>query len=180
MKRSRAISVTGLLMALSVILSRFASLRLAIGGIEGIRIGIGGLPNMIAGIVLGPWYGFAAGALSDILGMAISPMGAYMPHFTLTSALFGAIPGMVLRLLNEGRKISDPSLIHLGISVACAVAVVSWGLTPYFLNTLFGLDYRLIMPARIVEGIITIVVYPAVIKAIYNPVARIALKAQAV
>jgi len=57
MKRARAMAVTGFLIALSVILTRFASFRVAIGGIEGIRVGIGSLPNMMAGILLGPWYG---------------------------------------------------------------------------------------------------------------------------
>ncbi|HOA71146.1 MAG: folate family ECF transporter S component [Bacillota bacterium] len=179
MKRTRAIAVTGFLIALSVILTRFASFRVAIGGIEGIRVGIGSLPNIMAGILLSPWYGLIAGAFSDILGFVMSPMGSYMPHFTLTSALFGAIPGIVFRALNRGRKPQEPSLVHLGISVACAVIVVSWGLTPYFLNSLFGLDYRVIMPVRIVEGIITIAAYPAVLKGIYSPVARLALNTQA-
>ena len=180
MRRSRPIAITGLLVALSVLLTRFASFRLAIGGIEGIRVGIGSLPNMMAGILLGPWYGFLAGAFADILGMILSPMGGYMPHFTLTAALTGAIPGIVFHTLNRGTKPQEPSLFHLGMSVACAVGIVSWGLTPYFLNSLFGHDYRVIMPVRIVEGIITIAVYPVVLKAIYNPVARIALKAQAI
>ncbi|HHX10807.1 MAG TPA: folate family ECF transporter S component [Firmicutes bacterium] len=178
MKRTRAMAVTGFLIALSVILTRFASFRVAIGGIEGIRVGIGSLPNMMAGILLGPWYGFIAGAFSDILGFVISPMGGYMPHFTLTSALFATLPSVVFRILSRGRKQSEPSLFQLAVSVACAVVVVSWGLTPYFLNSLFGLDYRVIMPVRIVEGIITIAAYPAVLKAIYSPVTKIALKAQ--
>ena len=58
--------------------------------------------------------------------------------------------------------------------------MVSWGLTPYFLNSLFGLDYRVIMPVRLVEGIITIAAYPVVLKTIYSPVARMALKAGAI
>lgn len=180
MRRSRSIAITGLLIALSVILTRFASFRLAIGGIEGIRVGIGSLPNMMAGILLGPWFGLMAGAFSDILGMVLSPMGSYMPHFTLTSALLGTIPGIVFRALNRGKKHSEPSLFHLGVSVACGVVVVSWGLTPYFLNSLFGLDYRVIMPVRLVEGIITIAAYPVALKTIYSPVARMALKAGAI
>ena len=172
MKQIRFLTITGLLVALSVILTRFASFRLAIGGIEGIRVGIGGLPNIMAGLLLGPFAGFAAGALSDILGYILSPMGGYMPHFTLTSALLGAIPAVIFRLLNKNRKPSKASMVHLGISVACAVIIVSWGLTPYFLNMLFGLDYRAVLPVRIVEGIFTMAVYPVVLKAIYTPVAR--------
>ncbi len=176
MKHTRSIAMTGLLIGLSVILTRFASFRLAIGNIEGIRVGFGGLPIIMAGILLGPGYGFVAGAFADIIGFVLSPMGAYMPHFTLTSALTGALPGMVFGLLSRNKEPGRVSVVDFGISVLGAIVPVSWGLTPYFLHTLFGLDYRVIMPVRIVGGIITLAVYPVLLKAIYTPVAKIALR----
>lgn len=176
MKHTRSIAMTGLLIGLSVVLTRFASFRLAIGNIEGIRVGFGGLPTIMAGILLGPGYGFIAGAFSDIIGFALSPMGAYMPHFTLTAALTGAIPGLVFGLLTRNKESDQVSIVHFGVSVLCAIVLISWGLTPYFLHTLFGLDYRMIMPVRIVGGIITLAVYPVLIRAIYTPVAKIAVR----
>lgn len=180
MKRTRSLAITGLLIALSVILTRFASFRVAIGGVEGIRIGFGSMPNIVAGIVLGPWHGAISGAFSDILGFMLSPMGGgYMPHFTLSSALMGAIPGMVFRLFNQSRERSQASILHLGISVLCGIGVVSCGLTPYFLHSLFGMDYRVIMPPRILAGAIETLTYSMVLKTIYSPVTRITLKAHA-
>jgi len=41
---SHKITNMSFLIALSIILTRFASLRIAIGGVEGIRIGLGKLP----------------------------------------------------------------------------------------------------------------------------------------
>ncbi len=178
MKRTRSMAITGLLIALSVLLTRFASFRVAVGGIEGIRVGIGELPNIIAGMFLGPLYGLIAGAVSDILGFVLSPIGGYMPHFTLTAALFGAIPGFVFGILNKNRKPSQVSIIHLALSIAFAVIIVSWGITPYFLNKLFGMDYRVIMPVRIIEGIVTTLAYPVVLRTIYNPVAKVTLATQ--
>ncbi|MGI6627365.1 MAG: folate family ECF transporter S component [Bacillota bacterium] len=179
MKRTRSLAMTGILIALSVILTRFASFRLAIGGIEGIRLGFGSMPNIIAGIVLGPWYGAIAGAFSDVAGFMLSPMGVYMPHFTLSSALMGAIPGAVFRLSKQNKERAQASIVHLGIAVFCGTAIVSWGLTPYFLHVIFGLDYRVIMPPRLVAGAIEIMTYSMVLKTVYSPVSRIALRTQA-
>ncbi|MBU4228094.1 folate family ECF transporter S component, partial [bacterium] len=86
---SHKIATMGLLIALSIILTRIASLRIAIGGVEGIRIGLGGLPIILGGVLFGPLSGGLIGAISDVIGYFINPMGAYMPHFTLTSALTG-------------------------------------------------------------------------------------------
>ncbi|MFH0926580.1 MAG: folate family ECF transporter S component, partial [bacterium] len=81
---SHKITTMGLLIAMSIILTRIASLRIAIGGVEGIRIGFGGLPIILGGVLFGPLSGGLIGAISDVVGYFINPMGAYMPHFTLT------------------------------------------------------------------------------------------------
>jgi len=159
--------------ALSVVLTRFASVRIAVAGIEGIRLGLGTLPNILAGIVLGPAYGALSGAAADIVGFMLSPMGGYMPHFTLTAALSGAIPGLVFLVLDRHLRV-PPSVTALGISVAAGTVLVSWCLTPYFLHTLFGLDYRAIVPPRLVAGVLEIPVYAFATRAIYGPASRLA------
>lgn len=175
MDRLRRLTVTALMAALSVVLTRFASVRIAIAGVEGIRLGLGALPNVIAGVLLGPAYGALSGGVADVVGFSLSPMGGYLPHFTLTAALTGAIPGLVFRALTRGRRVS-PSvpILVLGLSVAAGTAAVSWGLTPYFLHTLIGMDYRVIMLPRLVAGLIEIPVYVFVIRAALASAARIA------
>ena len=88
---SKELVLIGLFIAIGVILTRFASLRIPLGGIEGIRIGVGPLSILLAGIPFGPFYGSFTGAMVDIIGYILSPIGPYMPHFTLTSALYGLI-----------------------------------------------------------------------------------------
>ena len=95
---SRIITNIGLLIALSIILTRIASIRIAIGGIEGVRIGFGGLPIILGGIMFGPLAGGIVGGVSDILGYIVNPIGAYMPHFTLSSALTGIITVLFLHI----------------------------------------------------------------------------------
>lgn len=173
MRNLRRITVAALMAALSVVLTRFASVRVAIAGVEGIRLGFGTLPNVLAGILLGPLYGALSGAVADVTGFMLSPMGGYLPHFTLTAALAGAVPGAVFLVLQRDRRASPP-LLALGLSIAAGTLLVSWGLTPYFLHTLIGMDYRVIMPPRLVAGLIEVPAYALVIRAIYAGTARLA------
>jgi len=99
LSRTRRLVILALMISLNVILARFASVRIAIGGVEGIRIGLGNFPVIFAGLFLGPVAGGITGALGDIMGFMLNPMGVYMPHFTLTAFLTGAVPGMVFHLL---------------------------------------------------------------------------------
>jgi ECF transporter S component (folate family) len=168
MRSRRPLVLTAIMAGLSVVLTRFASLRVAIAGVEGIRLGLGSLPNILVGIIAGPLYGAASGAISDVIGFLLSPLGGgYMPHFTLTAALSGAIPGLVFRLLSRRQSRNRvPSVWVVGISVGVSALVVSLGLTPYFLHTLFGLPYPALYPARAAAAAIEIPAYSILIRAV--------------
>jgi len=158
---SRKITTMGLLMALSIILTRIASLRIAIGGVEGIRIGLGKLPIILGGILFGPLSGGVIGAFSDIIGYIINPLGVYMPHFTLTSALSGMIPAFVLSLF---RKEEEPKTLELGIAITLGHIMISLMLIPYFLNSIFGIPWAILLPARMIAAPINILIYVYIIK----------------
>jgi len=152
---SHKITTMGLLIALSIILTRIASLRIAIGGVEGIRIGLGRLPIILGGIIFGPLAGGLIGAFSDLLGYFINPIGAYMPHFTLTSALAGIIPATILVLMKK----NGPNVFDLGIAITAGQVITSIILIPYFLNILFGIPWEVLMLPRIVAEPIQIFIY---------------------
>jgi len=87
------------LIALSIVLTRMLSITTPF-----FRIGFGSVPIMIAGIVLGPQTGFLVGGIADLVGFMISPMGSFMPGFTLTSALTGAIPGILWKITAQRQE----------------------------------------------------------------------------
>jgi len=149
------ITLSGLLLAASIILTRILSFRFAIGGIEGIRIGLGGLPLLMAGVLMGPVTGGVVGILSDVIGYFINPMGPYMPHFTLTSALNGIIPGLLL-LKKEKETLS---LKQLASVVAITRLIASTILVPYFLYIVFHLPLMVTLPPRIVSLVIEVPLY---------------------
>lgn len=143
------------MIALSVILTRILSIRIAIGGVEGIRIGFGGLPIIFVGIVFGPLAGGLVGAIADIIGYVINPMGAYMPHFTLTSFLTGFIPGIIIYYFFGMRK----NLLTLLLAIAVGQTISSVIMVPFFLQNLFGIPLQATLLPRIIGQAIHIPVY---------------------
>lgn len=54
-----------------------------------------GFPIVLSGFLLGPTGGFWCGALSDILAFMLKPGGPYIPFFTVTSGITGALPVLI-------------------------------------------------------------------------------------
>lgn len=53
------------------------------------------IPAMLAGIMLGPLSGFTVGILADLIGCIIAPHGPFMIMLSISSGLFGFIPGVI-------------------------------------------------------------------------------------
>ena len=130
---TRELVFLGLLVGLNVVLTRVASLRIALGPVEGVRLGLGHLPVVLASLGMGPVAGTLVGALGDLLGYWVQPMGPYMPHFTAAAALGGALPGLLWRAW-PGR----PGLPGLLAAVGIPYLLVSCLLVPLILRHLFG------------------------------------------
>lgn len=146
-----------LLIALNIILTRLLSIRIPIGGVEGIRIGFGSLPVVFAGIFMGPLAGGLVGAIGDLIGYFINPMGPYMPHFTMTAALRGIIPGLIIVLATRTRR--EVGIFPLFLAVCTTSLLVDVLLVPYFIETLFGLSRVVTVPPRLIQHAILIPSY---------------------
>lgn len=156
LKGTQRLAYLALLVALGVVLTRVASLRVAIGGVEGIRIGFGGLPAILAGVLWGPGAGALVGGLGDVIGYFVNPMGAYMPHFTLTAALTGVLPALVLKLVRQERH---PGLGALLLAILVGQTVTSLILVPYFLQVLFGIPWQPLLVPRLIGQAVHVPVY---------------------
>ncbi|HKL13808.1 MAG TPA: folate family ECF transporter S component [Halanaerobiales bacterium] len=148
------------LIALSIILTRLLSLRFAIGGVEGIRIGFGSLPVIFGSIMMGPLAGGVIGAISDLLGYFINPIGAYMPHFTLTAFLTGFIPGFLIYYVFN----KNISYLTLFIAIGTGQVISSVILVPIFLDMLFGVPFEVTIIPKIIGEAVNISVYAYFIK----------------
>ena len=170
------ITLSGLLIATSIVLTRILSFRFAIGGLEGIRIGLGGLPLVMAGVLMGPVTGGIVGALADVIGYFINPLGAYMPHFTLASALNGIIPGLLL--LHKEKE--NLSLKQLAGVIGFTRLIASTILPPYFLLLLFHLPLATTVPPKVVWLVIEVPFYSLFLQQVIRrvPVKFLYLKKQ--
>lgn len=146
-----------LLIALNIILTRILSIRIPLGGVEGIRIGFGSLPVIFAGIFMGPLAGGLVGAIGDLIGYFINPIGAYMPHFTMTAALRGIIPGLIIFLASRTRR--EVGIFPLFVAVCSTLILVDIFMVPYFIETLFGLSRVVTVPPRLIQHAISIPAY---------------------
>ncbi len=150
------------LISLSIILTRILSIRIPFYGVEGIRIGFGGLPIIFAGLTMGPMAGGVVGALADLLGFWINPMGAYMPHFTITAFLTGFIPGFLYWFVFRKQK-TYPRLLT---AVAAGQIITSVILVPYFIHTLFGAPLTPILIPRVLGEPVSIILYAYILNTV--------------
>lgn len=83
-----------------VYMSMFIALAVAINTIRIGNISFSGFPIIFSGFALGPISGFLVGGIADFVGFVVRPSssGGFNPLFTLTSALTGLIPGLMIMI----------------------------------------------------------------------------------
>lgn len=98
LKDLRAVVVTGLLIALSMVIESF-TINLGFAKINFAFLAIAAI-----GMLFGPSVAFFAGGICDILGYLVAPDGAFFPLYTLIGAVQGLIYGVIAY-----RKLCDKS-----------------------------------------------------------------------
>lgn len=104
------ITLSGLLIALVIIFTRFLSIQ-NIPVMPFVRISLGPALIIFSSILLGPIYGMAVGSLSDILGILLRPneLGySINPLYTIVYGLLGLLPGLLIILI---KKIQSEKLL---------------------------------------------------------------------
>jgi len=137
--------------ALNIVLTRFFSVMIMENTV---RLGFGNLPIILSGMLLGPFAGALTGIVSDIIGVMVNPMGSFHPGITLSMALTGLIPGLVVAL-NPKRKLS---FINILTSHLLVYICISLGLTTFWLSQLMGRAFLVMLPGRAVGNGVTSIV----------------------
>ncbi len=145
-----------MLIAVSVILTRVFGVMIPVGGVLGLRISFGEIPIYLSGILFGPFAGAAAGAIADLIGVAMAGMD-FFPGFTLSAALAGLVPGLMLH-----RRRRDISFGRLLAAVVVAGVVVTL-LNTYWVVLLYGAGVFAILPPRIVSRAVMIPLHTGIL-----------------
>lgn len=96
------ITFSGFLVAMSIILQRLFVIPFGVPSLY--RISLGTLPIIMASLFLGPLFGGLVGAISDLVGIMLFPVGTFVIWPTLTAMSYGVLPWVFLRLINLLKK----------------------------------------------------------------------------
>lgn len=91
LRQVRTLALTGLLIALTILLSMY-TLRLT----PTLKLGFSFLGKASIGMFCGPLIGLLAGCVTDIVGFLLAGGGVYYPIFTLIEAFAGMLYGLFL------------------------------------------------------------------------------------
>ncbi|MCX7828112.1 MAG: folate family ECF transporter S component [Thermanaerothrix sp.] len=161
---TREVVIMGLLVAMNIVLTRLASIRITIGSVEGIRIGFGTLPVVFGSLFMGPLAGGLIGAVGDLIGYWVNPMGPYMPHFTITYTIGGILPGLIFRSLPSKWR----NIWTMGLAIGIPHVVMSCVVVPMLLERLFSLPTAVTMPPRFIAAAFIIPSYTLICRTLLS------------
>ena len=105
----------------AVLLASGITLNVMLPDLANLKMGLGGPFIYFVGILFGPVFGGLAGALSDILGHFLRPMGAFNPAFTAVAFCKGVSIALLYRLIRKTKVTS-----YHKISIAIFAAIILW------------------------------------------------------
>ena len=148
------------LLAMEVVLSRFFSIATPVT-----KFSFAFVPLALCGALFGPVYGGIMGALADLLGAILFPIGPYFPGYTLNNALHGVALGMALK---EGRR----KWWQLVLALVFNHVVVGIFLAALWGHMLTGNPYWAVAGARVVQTAVMAPVQFIIIGLMQRPVER--------
>ncbi len=155
---TKTLAKAGFLTGLSIVLTRFFYFFIPLAGLPNtLRISFGELPIMMTGMLFGPIVGGISGVAADIIGVLINSQGAFHPGFTLSSMLWGVVPGLFGNLYRNNYSYNKAySFKNVFIAVLISFLLISVGLNTLWLSTMMGKGYIVLLPGRIVGAVANI------------------------
>lgn len=144
MSKTKKITYIAVLIALQVVIGRFAGIMTPI-----VSINLSFIPLVINAIVFGPVSSTISAAAADVLGAFLFPqgLGTFFPGYTLSAALNGLIYGLIL--YRKPKRLWRICLACLITSVA-----ISLGLSTYWVYMMTGKGVIALLPARLIQNAI--------------------------
>ncbi len=155
-KDIRALAVTGMFIAVSMIIEKF-TIPLASS-----KINFAFLAIAVIGMLTGPVMGFAAGLICDIVGYIAFPQGAFLPIYTLVAGVQGLIYGICLYRKQEHFQLFGLNE-HVSLMIRAVIArLLDVMIINLCLNTFLNMHYGFIpkqalsaaIPARLMKNLI--------------------------
>ena len=155
-----SLTYSAMLIAVGVILG---FLKLPLNPLVEIRFQ--SIPVAISGFLLGPFYGGAVGALTDILSYIVYPTGEFFPGFTLSSALTGVI--FALFMYKKPFSLVRTILASITNSLVTSFLLNCLWLSMLY-NTTFSAAFVMRLPKNLIMIPVDIIIFSIVSKISYS------------
>ena len=167
LKQPRTIAVTGILIALSVVLEMC---RIQIT--QELRISFGFTAMAIIAMLFGPAVAVPAAIVGDLLGLVMNPSGGYFFGFTVTAIVSSLIYSVFLfdrevprhdisRNMGHGNDPLGRDNRSLLIRALCTKTLVNFvcnvGLNSFWLSMFYGNSMKVLLPMRALKNVILLV-----------------------
>lgn len=164
--KSTKMVLIALLVALNIVLVRFASINLG----PLLRINFGFITIVIMGMLFGPRSAALGAALADFIGAIVFPTGgAYFPGFTLSALATGYIYGKML----YGHKLSISRIV---LSNLLVILIVQLFLNPLWLSMITGKAFMVLISARVIKSFLMLPIESALIMVTYKYISPVFMK----
>lgn len=134
----KSVSALGVLVAMEIILSRFLSIHT-----WNLKIGFSFIPIVVTAMLFGILEAGLAGAVGDIIGAFLFPVGTYFPGFTLTAFLNGVIFAVFLK-----KKVT---LVRIIAAVLLVQLIGSLFLNTFWISVLYQSPFWPLFMTRIYQ-----------------------------
>lgn len=184
----RCLCITAIFIAASMLLEMMSI------NLQFVKINFAFLAIAVIGMLFGPTVGFFAGLICDVVGFIASPMGGFLPLYTLVAGLQGLIYGCCLYIRNDSHSLllknnTTGKLIDVTLFVKATIArLLDVIVINLLINTKLNLHYGFIpkeaygaaIIARIAKNVIELVadlpLLYIVLPAAYMAYKRLAVK----
>lgn len=151
MSKNKKIILSALLLAMSIVLSRFLSIKTPI-----VTISFSFVPTMLCAIWLGPKWTILISILSDLIGATLFPFGSFFIGYTITTAVAAAIYGFLLYKKEENTYSDKQFVLRTMLAVVLVTVIANIGLNTLWLSITTGKAFMVLLASRILKELIMI------------------------
>ena len=167
LKQVRTLTGVAMLLAMSVVISFTASVRVT----ETIKIGLGYLITALLGMLYGPFTAALAAGAGDLIKYLLKPDGAYFFGFTLTAMLGGVVYGVVFyrEKCTIPRAIASKATVSLLLNCLLNTVWVSW---------LYGMPFLGALGPRVIKNLMALPIEIVLLYIVLNGMNKVIQRAK--
>lgn len=168
--KTKKIILSALLLALTIVLSRFLSINTPL-----LSIGFSFVPMVLSAIWLGPKYSAIICGLADLIGALLFPFGTYFIGFTISAICKGLIYGFVL--YKKGEELTNKQLIiRLIIACVLVIGIVNILMNSVWLVIMYNKAFLAVLYTRLTAEVVMVPVQIITIFVLVNALRPITKK----